>query len=98
MSFFTLWCLAYEYQTKNLVEKRERKIHDICEDRTRGSKIGHRDHFITRYSNKHPYDLVLFFGVRTTHRTHMHSSTAEKRGVVMTTDGLQTPLNQLDIQ
>ena len=40
---------------------------------------------------------MLFFAARTTHRTHMHSSTAEEIEVVMTDDGPQPPIYQLAI-
>ena len=41
--------------------------------------------------------LVLFFAARTTHRTHVHSRTAEEREAVMTDYGPQPPIKQLAI-
>ena len=39
--------------------------------------------------------IVLFFAVRTTHRTRMRSSTAEEREAVMPDDGPQRPIKQV---
>ena len=67
-------------------------ISDLCEDRTRAFKSASTP---LCYITKDPYYLVIIFAARTTHGTHMHSSAAEKREVMMADDVPQPPIKQL---
>ena len=61
-------------------------MYDPCEDRTRAA--------VSLKSTSWPAAILL--SANTTHRKHMHVSTVEEKEVVVTDDGPQPPIKQLE--